>query len=332
MNFQKKLLVFLGICFSLIVGVGILHSDLANPKNEKIILGTSFSPNYARYLGLDVGEVYKVMLDDWNFRYLRLTARWDEVESEAGKYNFTELDYLMNEAAKRNAKVVLVAGQKTPRWPECNVPDWTVGMSDDQYFSALNNYLKIVAEHYKNNSALETWQVENEPFLSFGKKCRTLDSKKLQTEIQTVKKIDPQHLVMITDSGELSLWNKTAKAGDIFGSTAYRVVWNKRGGYFNYDWLPAAYYRLHTMLYGLDLKNVYISELQVEPWMPNFAISPSNIDEQMKSMNLDRVKKQLNFAKQTGFSRSYLWGAEWWYWLKLHGSSGIANYIKNLPK
>ncbi|MFA6547770.1 MAG: beta-galactosidase [Candidatus Magasanikbacteria bacterium] len=327
MSLQKKLLIFFGIVLLIAANVWYLFSDSANPKNEKIILGTSFSPDYARYLGLDVGEVYKVILDDWKFRYLRLTARWDEVEPKSGKFDFSELDYLLNEAAKRNAKVVLAAGQKTPRWPECNVPDWAVNLSDDQYHVALNNYLKNVAEHFKNNPALETWQVENEPFLEFGDKCRTLDVKKLQTEISTIKNTDPKHLVMVTDSGELSFWNKTAKAGDIFGSTAYRVVWSKRSGYFNYDWLPAAFYRAHAKLYGLNLKNVYISELQAEPWMPNMAISVENIDEQLKSMNLDRMQKQIDFAKQTGFSRAYLWGAEWWYWLKIHGYSGMADYF-----
>ena len=329
---KKNILVSLGVISLIVASIWFLYSDLANPKNEKMILGVSFSPVYTRYLGLDVSEVYKVILDDWGFRHVRLTARWDEVELERGKFNFSELDYLMTEAAKRNAKVLLAVGQKTPRWPECNVPDWAAGLSDDEYFAALNNYLKIVAEHYKNNPALETWQVENEAFLDFGTKCRSLDVVKFKTEIKTIKNTDQKHLVLVTDSGELSLWNKTARAGDLFGSTAYRVVWNKTSGYFNYDWLPAVYYRAHALLYGLNLKNVYVSELQAEPWMPDQAISVDNVAEQLKSMNLERLQKQLDFAQRTGFSRSYLWGAEWWYWLKIHGYDGIAEYIKNLPK
>lgn len=328
----KKFWLPLGVVFLIALSVWFVYSDFANPKNENIIWGTSFSPDYARYLGLDVHEVYKVILDDWKFRYLRLTARWDQVEPEKGKFNFSELDYLMTEAGKRGAKVTLVAGQKTPRWPECNVPDWVMNLSDDEYHVALNNYLKTVAEHFKNNSALETWQVENEAFLEFGTKCRPLDSAKLKTEINTIKNIDSNHAVMVTDSGELSFWTKTARAGDIFGSTAYRVVWNKRTGYFNYDWLPAIFYRTHAWLYGLNLKNVYVSELQVEPWMPDQAISLENVGEQFKTMNLDRVQKQLDFAKRTGFSRAYLWGAEWWYWLKIHGYNDLYDYMKNLPK
>lgn len=329
---NKKYLVIFSLLFFIIFSFVFLHSDYANPKNNKMIFGVSFSPYYSRYLGLDVNEVYKFILDDLNFKHLRLTARWDEIEPFQNKFNFSELDYLMNEAAKRGVKVVLVIGQKTPRWPECNVPIWTENLSDEKYYLALNNYLKNVVEHYKNNVALESWQVENEPFLKFGKLCRSLDSEKLNKEIMTVKNVDPERSVLITDSGELSMWSRTAKVGEKFGSTVYRVVWNKYLGYLNYDFLPANFYRFRALMYGLDLKNVFVAELQAEPWMPDLEMSVDNIPEQMKSMSLNRLKKQVVFAQKTGFSRSYFWGVEWWYWLKVHGNDDFSNYIKELLK
>lgn len=303
-----------------------------SPPNENMIWGVSFSPEYTQYLGLDLKESYKVILDKYKFRYLRLTARWDALETQKGKFDFAQLDYLINEAAKRQAKVVLAMGQKTPRWPECNVPEWAQKLNEDEYFSSLNNYLTTVTERYKNNSAIEIWQVENEPFLAFGVACRALSSDKLHNEISAVKNIDPTRPVLVTDSGELSFWNKTAKAGDIFGTTAYRVVWVKYWGYFGYDWLPAAYYRWRAWWYGRDLDNTFVAELQAEPWLPDNNMTIANIAEQFKSMNMDRLKKNLRFAQKTGFSRSYLWGAEWWYWLELHGDSEIGDYITNLKK
>jgi len=33
-------------------------------------------------------------------------------------------------------------------------------------------------------------------------------------------------------------------------------------------------------------------------------------------MNLDRFRKNIEFARQTGLSEFYLWGSEWWYWMK----------------
>ncbi len=303
-----------------------------SPPNENMIWGASFSPEYAQYLGLDMKETYKVILDDYKFKYLRLTARWDVVEAQRGKFDFNQLDYLINEAGKRQAKVVLALGQKTPRWPECNVPAWAQSLNDAEYFSALNNYLQSVAQHYKNNAAVEIWQVENEPFLAFGVACRALDSEKLHSEITAVKNIDSTRPVLITDSGELSFWNKTAQAGDLFGSTVYRVVWAKNLGYVGYDWLPAIYYRWRALWHGRDLAHTFVAELQAEPWMQNSNMTAANIAEQLQSMNLDRLQKNIYFAQKTGFSRSYLWGAEWWYWLELHGDYEISQYIKNLKK
>ena len=33
-------------------------------------------------------------------------------------------------------------------------------------------------------------------------------------------------------------------------------------------------------------------------------------------MDLERFQKNIKFAKKTGLDEFYLWGAEWWYWLK----------------
>lgn len=331
MKFTKIFYIFL-----IILGIIVLFFYCAEkffyPPNKNMIWGASFSPEYSEFLGLDVKETYRIILDDYKFKYLRLTARWDKVESERGKFNFKEVDYLVTQAGKRQAKVVLAMGQKTPRWPECNVPDWTKNLSDKDYFSALNNYVQTVAEHYKNNPAIEIWQVENEPFLAFGAVCRFLDSDKLQAEIKAVKNTDSSRPVLVTDSGELSLWNKTAKVGDLFGSTVYRVVGNEYLGYVGYDWLPSVYYRWRALWHGRNLSSAFVAELQAEPWLPGKSVNESNIVEQFKSMNFNRLQKNLQFAQKTGFSRAYLWGAEWWYWLELHGDPEIGDYVRNLKK
>jgi hypothetical protein len=33
-------------------------------------------------------------------------------------------------------------------------------------------------------------------------------------------------------------------------------------------------------------------------------------------MDITKFNEVLEFAKGTGFSDQYLWGAEWWYWMK----------------
>jgi len=33
-------------------------------------------------------------------------------------------------------------------------------------------------------------------------------------------------------------------------------------------------------------------------------------------MNIEQFEKNIKFAKETGLDKFYLWGAEWWYWMK----------------
>ena len=49
-------------------------------------------------------------------------------------------------------------------------------------------------------------------------------------------------------------------------------------------------------------------------------------------MNVKRAKTVLDIASQTGFTEQYLWGAEWWFYLKLHGKPELWDYIKEVNK
>jgi hypothetical protein len=184
---------------------------------------------------------------------------------------------------------------------------------------------------YKNHPALEIWQIENEPFLSFGF-CRPFTKEMLQEELALVKKIDSNHNTLVTDSGELSTWRDTATAGDLFGTTLYRVVWNKTLGYVNYDFVPPVMYRLKLLLNSRSPSQAFVAELQAEPWIPDGTVLSTDLKEQAKSMNVDRLKKNVEFAQKTGFSRTYLWGVEWWYWLEQNNHTEIGEYVKALPK
>ena len=48
-------------------------------------------------------------------------------------------------------------------------------------------------------------------------------------------------------------------------------------------------------------------------------------------MNLKQFKKNIEFAKNTGLKEHYLWGAEWWHWLKTkQNNDNIWNEAKSL--
>lgn len=312
----------------LMIGL-VLHYESLSVENNPIF-GVSFNPDYARELDVSPKQVYETVLGDWNFKKIRLSAQWDLVEKERGIYDFSELDYFMDRAGLHGAKVVLAVGRKTPRWPECHLPSWIDPQKD--YRDELLDYIKIVTERYKNHSALEIWQVENEPFLSFGL-CDKMKPADLDEEIKLVRRIDGKHPILVTDSGELSAWNKAGKAGDLFGTTLYRSVWNKYIGYFTYDWLPAWFYNLKLSLIGRDLNTAFVSELQAEPWLPGKSAVLTPLTEQYKSMNLERLQENVEFSSRVEVSRVYLWGAEWWYWLEnVKGVEGFGGYVKGLRK
>ncbi|PIT87137.1 MAG: hypothetical protein COU31_04645 [Candidatus Magasanikbacteria bacterium CG10_big_fil_rev_8_21_14_0_10_40_10] len=330
MNFLKiSLIVVGGIIFLYLI---LLLFDYFLQTNKNMVFGVSFSPTYTEYLGYDYQTVYKKIVDDWGFKYVRLASQWDEVEKIQGSYDFTRLDWLMDYSAKRDVKVVLAVGRKTPRWPECHLPVWAQAMTYDQYRQDWLDYMSATISRYKNNPALEIWQIENEPFLPFGL-CQPMPKKDLTEEIELARGLDSAHKILVTDSGELSFWHKTAKAGDLFGTTMYRVVWNKYLGYVSYDWLPSIFYRAKLALVGRSAGDAYVVELQAEPWVPDQHMDVVDGEEYKKSMSIERFKNNIEYAGRTNMSRSYLWGAEWWYYMMdKKGVNDFVNYAKGLKK
>lgn len=329
---KRKIVIIVSVLAAFaILYVIVLNISFAVPGQE--VYGVTFDPEYAGYLQLDPRAVFSAIVNDWHFRHVRIPAHWNKVEATEGTFTFQELDGYMATAASSSAQVMLSIGQKTPRWPECHLPAWAKTLSSDQYRAALLSYMTATVEHFKNDPNLESWQVENEPFLAFGATCPQFTVADLNQEIALVKKLDPNHPVITSDSGELATWIHTAKAADLFGTTMYRVVWNPTLGYFSYDWLPAAYYRAKLWLTGRSPESTYVLELQAEPWVTNEEIVDMPLSEQYRSMSIDRLKTNINYADSIGLPRVYLWGAEWWYWMKeKKGIPDFSNFVSTLNK
>ena len=282
---------------------------------DSIFWGVTFSKSEAAALGLDWRETYSAILDELKPKAVRLPIYWQDIESQSGQYVFDDYDWLVQEAQKREIKLVLVIGRKVPRWPECHVPDWAAGLNDKSQQTRILKLIPEIANHYKGLPNLLAWQVENEPFFSFGK-CPKLNVDFLDQEIKIVRSLDSQHPIMLTDSGEFGWWFRAAKRADILGITMYRVVWHKTFGQIRYPF-PAKYFSFKAELLHLFFpqKPIVVSELQAESWGPK-PIQDMTLVEQAQSMNLSQFYDNINYAKQAGFRDVYLWGAEWWYWLK----------------
>jgi len=218
-------------------------------------------------------------------------------------------------AEERQVKVILVIGMKTPRWPECHRPEWAKNLESGTQNAELLEYIKEIVSRYKNSPAIWALQVENEPFFSFGE-CPKFDEGLLKKELESVKSIDNRPII-VSDTGEFSLWFNPARLGDIVGVTMYRKAWfDGLNSYISYPFPPIFYGRKADLVKWIFGKKVFCVELQAEPWGPKLLYDNLPLDEQEKTMNLEIFQKNVEFARNTGLDRFYLWGSEWAYWMK----------------
>ena len=257
---KRRIWIVLSVIVILIAAAGLYFFKFATNypfKNDLVhrpdFFGVTFSKKYCGEIGLDWKETYDAILSDLKVKEIRLPIYWDEIEPSDGVFNFSDYDYIINEGAKQNVKFIVNIGWRLPRWPECHAPDWATEKSLATTQAKAIKMLAAVVDHYKNNPAVTTWQLENEPFFDAFGLCPPADANFFQLELATVKQHDSRP-VLISASGELSWWRKEAQLADIFGTTVYRVVSGQLSGYLRYP-IPAWFYRLKAYLVGIKPAN-----------------------------------------------------------------------------
>jgi hypothetical protein len=293
------------------------------------LYGATFSPSYARYLGLDADQTLTAILDELGLRQIRVPLHWKDIQPAPDSLNFAELDYIMAEAGKRNVQVVLALGNKVPRWPECYTPDWAKGLTPEAYDQALLDYVDIIVTRYRTHPALERWQVENEVLFPFGD-CPAVDYPLVRREIAHVRALDSEHPIQLTVSGEQQLWATVAQDADIIGTSMYRKVALPNGWTFTFP-IPSRWYTLQATSIALFVDKVVISELQAEPWLVR-DYSEYSAAEAATLFTPAQLASYLRYANSTGLNEISLWGVEWWYYLKQNGQPELWNAGRELLK
>ena len=316
-NFPKKFYIIVAV---IIVLIGLVVSAYFLKFNQPMNWGVTFSWPYAQNeLGLDPREVYLAILDDLKVDRVRLSAYWNEVEVEKDKYDFTNLDWQVSEAQKRDVKVVLAVGRRLPRWPECHDPIWVSTTNAIEVEERQLKFVETTVNRYKKFDNILYWQVENEPYLSTFGICPPPNPVLLKSEIALVKKLSPKP-VLVTDSGELSTWWPISHSGgDILGTTLYRVVYNPTIGYFRWFTPPFFYWARVELIKKLSpIDHVIVAELQGESWhKAGKNLAMMTIAEHNESMSVAQFKTNIDFTRRSGFDEAYLWGVEWWYLMKV---------------
>lgn len=335
MFFQKNILknkfFIAGGCFIFLIVILLFLSRGKVYEKKDLSYGATFSPQQATDLGLDWRKVYLAMLNDLGVKKIRLAAYWNKIEATENSYDWADLDWQIDTAGNAQAKIILAVGGRLPRWPECHYPGWTKSIDEKAKEEKILNYIQATVERYKNNSQIIAWQVENEPFLSNFGECPDLNVSLLDKEISLVRSLDSRPIV-VTDSGELSIWVPAAKRADIFGTTMYLNTYSQHlKSYIRYPITPS-FFKLKKNLTSLFAKpkDWLVIELQAEPWCPVPFQNASQADRD-RTMSEQKFKNIIEFARLTGFREFYLWGVEWWYWEKETQNNPVLwNYAKTL--
>jgi hypothetical protein len=303
-------------------------------KDQPLVLGASFIPDYAESFGLDPMQTLNAMLSDLKLKQVRLVSYWSEIEPTPGKYDFSQLDQEFALANKYGAKVSLSIGLRQPRWPECHEPSWiTIDPNHRQNWEPqLNKFIETTVNRYKHNPALQDYELENEFFMKVFGECKDFDRNRLITEYNLVKAMDTTHHVIVSRSDNWVGVPIGQPTPDEFAISVYKRVWDATitHRYFEYP-LPSKFY---AMLAGTEElisgKDMIIHELQAEPWTPNgLQITQISKQEMYKSMNPQRLKARIAYGEGTGMRTIDLWGAEWWYYMKVkQNDPGEWNVVK----
>jgi hypothetical protein len=330
-----SLVLAAGLVLFTAASYGVAQWYIHKHSNEPLVIGTTFVPDYADSFGLDQKETLNAIFSDLGVKHIRLVSYWKDIETSPGVYDFSKLDWQFDMANKYGAKVSLAMGMRQPRWPECHEPDFihVDSAHKDQWEPQLYAYMKAVTDHYKNNPALDSYQLENEFFMKVFGECKDFSRERLVTEFNLLKKEDPARKVLISRSNNWVGIPLGKPVPDQFSISVYKRVWDatvtKR--YFEYPqpaWTYATLAGAEEMVSGRDM---VIHELQAEPWPPRGQdVKNVSVEEQYKSMNPERLKARIEFGKATGMRSLDLWGAEWWYWLKVKdGDPGVWDVVKD---
>lgn len=283
--------------------------------------GVTFSVPYADALGLDWKATFIALLEDLGVKKFRIPAYWTMIEPQDDTWDFDDIDWMLEQAHRHDADVLLVIGRRLPRWPECHTPGWASDLSEEEVQRKILEMLEVVVIRYRDHPTVSSWQIDNEPYVEFFGECPKPDKAFLEREVSLVRSLDAERDIVMTDSGELGSYWRTARHADVLGTTMYKIVprGNTRFGYSRW-YLPAWFYRKKANLahrISPNFDRLIVTELQAEPWAGNKFITELTPQEQDQSVDLKQLRQNIEFARQARISEIYLWGAEWWYWTKV---------------
>ncbi len=306
------------------------------PSLKGLNLGCTYSYPQSRWLFdgsmRDAKSVLQVALDELGIKHFRLEAYWNWLQDTGSDVLKTDynIEWQLEKCRRAGVKtVVMCVGRKVPHWPEYHIPEWAKKLSQTDLKQKLLEYLALLVDAYADDPRITHWQIENEPFFEFGQGSPFPDQKAfLAEEVKIVRDHDKlKRPTIITESGDTGNWIRGASLGDILGVSYYGISY-ENGSYRTHDTENKT--PLDWAIWALETgKPTWMIELQAEPWGPRDNKSLL-YEESLKSMDPQRLIEHLIFVKKAGFKDVYLWGLEWWLWMKDNGHPEMWNLAKEI--
>lgn len=291
-------------------------------------LGTTFSVKQCIYLGFDYGQTQAAFrkLCSMGFDNIRIATYWHRIEGKGG-FDFSEVDWQLEEAGRQNKEVILTVGVKSPRYPEFSFPfgkyskeveNADIVDKDPQLAEDVREYVARLVEHTRIYPHLKYYQVENEPLNLVGVgQLRRLSYSFVQQEMSLVTSLKrANQKTLLTNAvgippAEEKFQEILSLNSDAVGINAYYKTPLPANLYWN---IVSTFWDSQVIKWQQDMakKGVepFVAEAQAEPWEWG-QFHPLNRSEYPSANPQDSVDWAVKLGK-AGYKTVLLWGGEYW--------------------
>ena len=323
----SQLLTLISLLWSLVIlfivsliifwGVNIWYNY--QEGNRPITWGVSWSSKQAEALGLNSEQALATLLDQIPFKRIQLHSYWDLGEPKPQQYDISRLENHFRLAQSHNLAISLQLGLHQSRQPYCHQPAHTKTSSSAQLKASLKAYLRVVVDHFDEEVNLIQYQLEPEIAQARSRACpHQLSSADLAEIYAYLKTLTKKDIALSRTHNRLSLLAQKPSP-DALGlklhphPTTNPTLWER---HVTQRTVSATYYNF--LAGSLKIKHpqshIFIRQLQTEP---------EDLKAPSDQSALEKLEKQLSYARQSKLRTIDVLGAEWWFWQKENHSDAL---------
>lgn len=321
----------------------------------EMVTAVTFSQVQCEYLSENWRDIYLKTLD-LGFDIIRLGAYWSRIEAREGLYDFQELDWQIEQAERKQTKILLTVGMKAPRWPEYFIPAWLEKRvhlrfgsdpSEREYLQKkLFRFIQEVVLRYRGKRVIVAWQIENEPLTRSGPKELRISKEFVRQEMEFVRKLDPQNRPLVVNAMTYSngflrfLVRLAYKTNPVFDTmdiaeipaiNVYPVVGHKlfkrKVCFWSHIESQMRYLNIFLNKAKSLGKNLWVTELQAEPWEPGELVYLRK--EPPQTCQPESFVLTYRRLSDMGIQTVFFWGVEYWFY-RFH-KYGDKSWLKACP-